>query len=278
MVALLDHVTRRVGKRSLMDGRTTLLVFLAPAVAAVTLAAVAYGALVQTFEVTPRPSKASKKHRPRSISLGIELSVRDDTGAKPSPLQRTVMRFNKGGQYNARYLPKCKAQALRSKGPSACPKRSRIGSGTATADARPVLANVKAKLTIFNGSRRKGADRVILYAVPEISSPITLVGEVKKKPKGRYDYVLTFDVPPIPTLPGQPNASVTSVRTKTLRRIVKRKRVRIRRRGRVSRRTARVPLIAAPRSCKRKRWYAEGVFAYESGETITKVISTRCRR
>lgn len=188
------------------------------------------------------------------------------------------MRFNKGGQYNARYLPKCNPQELRSKGPPACPKRSRIGSGSATADARPVLANVNAKITIFNGGRSNGTDRVILHAVPEISGPITLVGTLKKRRGGRYDYVLTFDVPPIPTLPGQPNASITSVQTKTFRRIVKRKRVRIRRHGRVSRRTIRVPLIAAPSSCRRKRWFAEGTFVYESGETIKKTVSTRCRR
>jgi hypothetical protein len=264
-----------------MNRRTRLFALLAPAVATVTLAflsAVAYGALVQSFDVTPQPNKASKKHRPRSISLVIELAVREDTGAKPSPLTKTVMRFNKGGQYNARHLPRCNAEILRSEGPSACPARSKIGSGTATADARPVLSNVNAKLTIFNGGRSRGADRVILYAVPEISSPITLVGTVKKKRKGRYDYVLTFDVPPIPTLPGQPNASVTSVRTKTYRRIVKRKRVRIQRHGKISRRTVRVPLIAAPSSCKRKKWYAEGTFVYESGEAIKKVISTPCRR
>jgi hypothetical protein len=246
--------------------------------ATATLAAVAHAALVQTFDLTTRPNKASKKHNPRSISLGIDLGVRDDTGAKPSPLTKTVMRFNKGGQYNARYLPKCDADELRSQGPSACPSRSRIGSGTATADARPVLANVNAKITIFNGGRSKGVDRVILYAVPDISSPITLVGTLKNKRKGHYDYLLTFNVPPIPTLPGQPNASVTSVETKTFRRTVKRKRVRIRRHGRVSRRTIRVPLIAAPRHCKRKKWYAEGTFTYQSGQSIKKTISARCRR
>jgi hypothetical protein len=260
-----------------IDGRMRVVALFFFLAAMATIAAVAHGALVQTFDVKPRPSKASRKHEPRSISLGIALGVRDQTGAKPSPLTKTVMRFNKGGQYNARYLPTCDARKLRTQGASVCPQRSRIGSGTATADARPVLANVNAKLTIFNGGRSKGADRVIIYAVPEISSPITLVGTVKKKRKGRYDYVLTFDVPPIPTLPGQPNASVTSVETKTFRRIVKRKRVRVRRHGRISRRTVRVPLIAAPRRCK-KRWYAEGTFTYQSRETITRTISTRCRR
>jgi hypothetical protein len=267
-----------ISERSRSRRRRRLLAILVFAAAMALVSAAAYAALVQTFDVTTSPNKASKKHKPRSISLGIDLGVRDDTGAKPSPLTKTVMRFNKGGQYNARHLPKCDVAKLRSQGPSACPRRSRIGSGTATADARPVLANVSATIRIFNGGRKKGRDRVILYAVPEISSPITIVGTVKKKRKGRYDYVLSFDVPPIPTLPGQPNASVTSVETKTYRRTVKRKRVRIRRHGRISRRTVRVPLIAAPRSCKRKRWYAQGSFTYESGQTIVKTIRTRCRR
>jgi hypothetical protein len=120
-----------------LNGSARLVALLVSVAAMLTLAAVAYGALVQTFDVTPRPNKVSKKHRPRSISLAIELGVRDDTGAKSSPLRKTVMRFNKGGQYNARYLPKRKTQTLRSEGPSACPKHSRIGSGTATARQLP---------------------------------------------------------------------------------------------------------------------------------------------
>ncbi len=243
------------------------------------LASVAPAAIVQTFEVLPRPNKASKKHKPRSISLRIRMTMHEDSGAKPSPLRRVVIRFNKGGRFNGRRLPKCDPSKLRDRGPTACPRRSKIGSGTATADARPIVSGpVHANLSIYNGKRRQGHDAILIYAVPDISSPITLTGTLDKKRSRRYDYRLTFDVPPIPTLPGQPNASVTSVYTKTYRRIVKRKRIRVRSGGKVRRRTVRVPLIAAPTVCKHRKWYAEGAFTYESGQTVERTISTRCRR
>jgi hypothetical protein len=243
------------------------------------LASSAPAALVQGFEVLPRPNKASKKHEPRSISLRIRIGIRDDAGARPSALRRVVIRFNKGGRFNGRRLPKCDPDELRARGPTACPRRSKIGSGTATADARPIVSGVvDARLSIYNGERRNGNETILIYAVPDISSPITLVGRLDEKRSRRYDYRLTFDVPPIPTLPGQPNASVTSVVTQTYRRIVQRKRVRFRIHGKLRRRTVRVPLIAAPRTCRKRKWYAEGTFTYESGETIQRSISTRCRR
>ena len=58
----------------------------------IALAAVAQAAIVQTFEVIPRPNKASKKGKPKNISLRVRIGIRDDAGAKPSPLRKVVVR------------------------------------------------------------------------------------------------------------------------------------------------------------------------------------------
>ena len=54
-------------------------------------------------------------------------------------------------------------------------------------------------MTAFNGTNRT----YLLYVVPEISSPLVIPGKLKGK------NVLDFVVPLVPTLPGQPNATLT---------------------------------------------------------------------
>ena len=53
-----------------------------------------------------------------------------------------------------------------------------------------------------------GKPRYLLYVIPELSSPIVLVGSLRGT-------TLTIPVPLIPTLPGQPNATLTKFFVKT---------------------------------------------------------------
>jgi hypothetical protein len=259
--------------------RKTIALLSGAALAALGIVAVAFAAQTASLEVKASPNKASKsKSKLQAIRLEINVGIDDDTGASPSPLTKAVIRFNEGGTFNGKLFPKCKFSELQTRGPSACPRGSKVGSGTATATARPVINLVNATVTVFNGEAKGGKPTVLLYNVPDISSPITVQGTVEKKSPsacgdgGRCDYTLTFDVPPIPTLPGQPNASVLTVRTKTSNVFVKKKK-----RVRGKRRTVKIPYIAAPRKCTGK-WVAEGSFSFENGQTITTDTSTTCRK
>jgi hypothetical protein len=242
-------------------------------------AAIALAAPTTTLEVKASPSKASKsKKKLRAIRLTINTTFADPAAAQPPPLRKVVIRFNEGGTYNGKLFPKCKFSAVQAQGPSACPKGSKIGTGTATASAKPVIDLVNAKVTIYNGEPKGGNPTVILYNVPDISSPIAVQGTVAKKSAvscgdgGRCDYVLTFDVPDIPTLPGQPNASVLTVKTTTSNVFVKKKK-----RVRGKRRTVKIPLIGAPTKCKGK-WVADSTVTFADGTTATAKTSTSCKK
>jgi hypothetical protein len=242
-------------------------------------AAVALGAVTTTLEVVPRPNKASTKKKVRPITLEINVSTADPAVPQPPPLKKVVIRFNKGGVFNGKLFPKCKLSALQTKGPKACPKGSKVGTGSALASAKPIIDSVKAAVTVFNGEPKGGVPSVLLYNVPEISSPIVVQGTVEKKPAvscangaGQCDYVLTFDVPEIPTLPGAPPASVLNVKTKTLNVFVsKKKRVH----GRT--RTVRLPYIGAPKECKGK-WAADASFTFYDGQASTAIASLPCKK
>jgi hypothetical protein len=219
-------------------------------------AVVANATVTQSVEFTVKAVKKDRHKARGGLTLRTTFRIADDTGAKPPPVTNTTLRFPKGAGLNARYFKKCSASALQSKGPSGCPAASVIGRGTATGDARPIIAEVKAKITLFNGASVSGAPSIIVYAQPEISAPIVIQGAIKPQKGGPYGYVLSVDVPPIPTLPGQPNASVVFFDATTLDRTVKRKR-----------RT--IHYIEGPILCDGTYFLLDGAFTYEGGITNT---------
>jgi hypothetical protein len=232
-----------------------LLVFFL--MAALVIAAVAQAALTQSIEFTATYVHADRQKARGGLTLRAAFKIADDTGAKPSPVRHITYHFPKGSIANTAFFKTCAKTALATKGPAGCPAQSKIGSGTGTGDARPAIADpVSAKVTLFNGERVKGDPTILVYAVPEISSPIIVQGVLKAQRRGPYGYALDFEIPPIPVLPGQPNASVTSVDVTTLDKTVRRK-------GRTRH------FIEGPVLCDGTFFLLEGAFSYEDGTTNT---------
>jgi hypothetical protein len=201
-------------------------------------------------------AKGDKQKRFGGLTVRTTFNVRDDTGVKPVPLTKTTLRFPKGAKVNARYFKKCSRSALEARGPAGCPAASKIGSGSAIGDARPIIADVQTKITLYNGQPSGGNPTILIYAVPDISSPLTIQAVLKRQRGGQYGYVLEADVPTIPTLPGQPNASVTFFDATTLDRTIRRK-------GR------KIHYIEGPIICDGTYLLLDGLFTYEGGLTHT---------
>jgi hypothetical protein len=217
---------------------------------------VAQAAVTESVEFTIKVAKGDKNKRFGGLTVRTKFTVVDDTGVKPVPLTKTTLRFPKGAKVNAKYFKKCSRSALETRGPSGCPSASKIGSGSAIGDAKPIIADVKTKITMFNGQPSNGNPTILIYAVPDISSPLTIQAELKRQRSGNYGYVLEANVPTIPTLPGQPNASVTFFDATTLDRTIRRK-------GR------RVHYIEGPIVCDGTYLLLDGVFSYEDGTNHT---------
>lgn len=250
--------------------RKTLVIGLLAVAVPLTGAAGAQATVTQSVDFTVKAVKKDRNKTRGGLTLRTTLRIADDTGAKPPPVTNTTLRFPKGAALNARYFKRCSVSTLQSKGPSGCPTASVIGKGTATGDARPIIAEVKAKVTLFNGQPVSGNPTIVIYAQPEISAPIVIQGEIKRQRSGRYGYVLSVDIPPIPTLPGQPNASVVFFDATTLDKTVRRK-------GR------RIHYIEGPILCDGTFFLLDGAFTYEGGitntvyERFTLTGGPRCR-
>lgn len=221
-------------------------------------AAPAQAAPTETLDFTVNTVRKDRKKNFGALTIRTAFRITDTSGGRPPALTNTTLRFPKGAVVNARFFRRCSPERLAARGVRGCPASSIIGRGRAQGDARPIVNDlIDARITMFNGPPRNGNATIIIYAVPDLSGPITIVGELERQPRSSdYGYVLSVDVPPIPTLPGQPNASVSFFDATTLNRTV-------RRRGRT------IPYIRGPILCSGTFFLLDGSFSYDGGITNT---------
>jgi hypothetical protein len=148
--------------------------------------------------------------RPWAIDLGVGLSMPTTDGSAPSPLSRAVFRFPHA-TINSDAFPSCTHDVLERKGPNACPRRSKVGKGTALVNLRPLVKNqLHATLDAFLGPGR-GANRTFLFLARgiEVKAVFVLDGKLSRA-GGRYGYKLDLSIPPLKTIPGAPDVSIDS--------------------------------------------------------------------
>jgi hypothetical protein len=225
----------------------------------VTLCALPAPATAVTTEDVAFTVKYSQpdRHKQRGgITLRTRFTITDPHAAAPMQLARTTLRFPKGAVVNGRFFPRCKAVALRARGPEACPPGSRLGSGKARGAAPPIVDSVDADVTLYNGSKGGRHSSVIVYVVPDLGPVMTMEGVVRPARDRRYGYELSVRVPRIDTLPSAPDASVTffDVTTRDLT---------VKRRGRT------IHYIDGPVLCDGTYFLLDGEFAYYTGVTNT---------
>jgi hypothetical protein len=149
-------------------------------------------------------------------TLSVKSSVTDSLGGIPSPLTQLVIDIPPGVGYNWATTPVCPVATIQaatgSTPPSGCPAGSKIGSGTATIQAQLGTSALveSAVLDIFLTQRSP----VTYYVWSNGTTPIeeTLVFPGTYTPTSApYSEKIFVNVPPIPTVPGGPNASVTAL-------------------------------------------------------------------
>jgi hypothetical protein len=170
----------------------------------------------------------------------------------------TVVHLPKGMKFGYKYFPTCNPKKLEAKGVAGCSKKSRVGKGTLTADGRPVTTDlVNGTVTAFNGTKSGGKPRYLLYVIPDLSSPLVLVGTLKGT-------TLTIPVPPVPTLPGQPNATLVDFKIKTG--------------GTIKKKGKKYSYLTNPKKCPKGGYKWGLAFTYESGETLSPTDAVPCKK
>ena len=241
-----------------MHGRVTLS--LVSLTAALGLAAPALAAptakLTVTTTLLDQPAG-----RPWAIALGTAVTIANPDGSQPPSLKRFQISFPRGAKTNFGSFPACQQKRLEQrKAPDGCPSGSRIGSGTSSVSAQPIFAApIIAKVDVFNGVKRGNARQLLFLArtTAPVNQQLVFTGLLKPA-TGRYGYVLTVDVPRIPTLPGQPDASVVAFETTVQAR-----------RGKIS-------YLEAPTRCPRAGLPFAAAFTFTDGSTAAAAAHIGC--
>jgi hypothetical protein len=151
-----------------------------------------------TIKLTPGGAGTSKK--PKGQTLNYHVTVGTDDGTSPPTTATTTVSFGKGIRFNAGKFPSCSLDTLNSKGPSACPKGSKVGTGSATAlvggsPGEPAPTTTETlKVTAFNGP---GGKKYELYL--DGDSPAVIKQAIEgtlSTATGDFGYALTVEIPP----------------------------------------------------------------------------------
>jgi hypothetical protein len=226
-----------------------LIVALAVTVAVAVAGTAAYAAVQAKFTGSFKPSKANK-----STGVSVTYDITDPAAEQPPVNNRVQINFPKGGKWNGAKFPKCTASILNSRGPSGCPGKSRLGTGTGVGMAKPVVTDpVQAKLTIFNGG-----SSILVYVFPDLGPTFVVTCRIVG------GYSLDCTIPPIKTLPSAPDAATVTVRTKTSAKSTGKGK---KRRG----------IVITPRRCNGS-WKSSAVFTFTTGEKVTAPFSQKCSK
>lgn len=161
-------------------------------------AAFAGGAVAQaptpshTVNVGVSPSKAGTKVKPRAVSF--KLAIANNQAAKTT-VSKIEISFPKTIKIDPRGFVTCSAARLDAEGPSGCPAKSRLGSGTASAILGPTTAKptpLAFKNTFFVGS---ATSLNVFLAQTGGDVRKVLLGKISRA-GGKYGQKLTISIPP----------------------------------------------------------------------------------
>ncbi len=201
----------------------------------------------QTLDLKISTNKAGK-----SPTLTAKFKTFTDDGSKPSPGTNTKVYLPKGMKINSSKFKSCSKSTLESSGATACPSGSKVGSGSATVDASPlVAAPLVATVTAFNG----GSGKLELFIQITQGAPTTLVLEGKlKSASGKFGKVLDVNIPKLP-VPGDVKISITDFTVKLSGK----------------------NYLTNPTTCN-KTWAFQGLSAFEDGTKVKEDVTVKCKK
>jgi len=198
---------------------------LATALAGLALAVTASSAAGNSISLNPTPPEP-----PQATSAVITPSLSPDRlGARaaltltiqyaggefgvPSPVRRSVLRLPAGMSLNVPSLHSCTAARLRARGPSGCPARSQLGTGHALvethAGAQTITENVTLRAFLGPPNNLQPTFEILAQGYTPLDERVVFGGSVLSG-SAPYGEQLVMSIPPVPTLPLEPDASIVT--------------------------------------------------------------------
>jgi hypothetical protein len=169
-------------------------------------------ARAQTSEVIVPSLAPNHLHAKGSLTLTIRY-LGGESGV-PSPVRRSLLKLPAGLGLDIPTLRSCSAARLRTHGASGCPPQAKIGSGRAVVEALAgsQLITERVALSIFLGPLRnfQPTFEVLGEGRTPLQKRVVFSGVVTPD-HAPYGEELQLDIPAIPTLPLEPEASIVAL-------------------------------------------------------------------
>lgn len=198
-------------------------------------------------------------------SLTLTIDYAGVTSSVPSPARRALLRFPAGLRLEIPALRSCSAARLRLHGAGACPVQSKIGYGQALVEsnAGSQFITEHVALSVFLGPLQnfQPTFEVLGVGTTPLQQRIVLSGTVVPD-HAPYGEALVMHIPPIPTLPLEPDASLLWL-TLTV--------------GTTTHRLARdVNTVVVPERCPAGGFPFASEFTYADGSTSSALATALC--
>jgi hypothetical protein len=136
------------------------------------------------------------------------------SGGVPSPVRRSVLRFPAGLGIEIPHLRSCSIVRLRARGPSGCPAQSELGRGHAVAEAlagsQLITENISLWLFLGPFHNLEPTFEILGQGLTPFDERVVLTGSVALD-QAPYGEDLVLSMPPIPTVPLEPDASIATM-------------------------------------------------------------------
>ena len=200
-----------------------------------------------------------------SGSLTVALHFAGDEAGLPAPLQRAVVRFPAGMSLEVPHLRSCSVAQLQNTGARECPRQSKLGVGHALVESRSAAETIAegVELSAFLGPPNHLQPTLALLGQGTTPLAVRMVVSGAVLPdRAPYGQKLVMSIPPIATVPLEPDASIVdlslTVGTK--------------------RHTRTANAIRVPRKCPAGGFPFAGEFTYADGSGGSATSTIRCPR
>jgi hypothetical protein len=200
-----------------------------------------------------------------AVSMNVDFA--EPGAAVPAPLRRMTLRLPAGFTLDVPHLRSCSAAVLRAHGAGACPAASQLGRGRALVAAnlgsRPLTESIS--LRLFLGALHNLQPTVEIYGqgITPFDKRVVFAGSVQSD-SAPFGERLVVSVPPVATLPQEPDASIVEL-TLTVG-------------AAAPRRAAAQNTVLVPSRCPAGGFPFAGEFAYADGSTSSTETTIPCPR
>jgi hypothetical protein len=197
-----------------------------------------------------------------AVQAEFHINGTESAGGVPSQLRTVSVYLPAGTRVSSKGFKTCSVTTLEASGPSACPKGSAaspVGRAIVTAPIGGTTVTEPATIEAFLAPG--GGLNFYNVGTSPIAATIIAKGGFQSGGAG-YGPKLVTEIPPIPTVPGAPNASVTFINVKVGAAIRKGHKI--------------ISYGTSPSKCPKGGFKWKTELTFESGETVTSFATTKC--